>query len=481
MVRHTAGRMRLRFESFGCALNRGQARELEERASAEGHDTGAREAGSDLVVIVTCTVVQATENRMLARLKALRERGKRVLVAGCMAGAQAGIVRKACPGAALMPPHEYAGFPALLLELGGKPAGGGKRAEPAAAVADVPVADGCRGHCTFCITRLARGRPSSRPVDEIEARVEKLVGRGCVEVRLAAQDIGLYGEDIGPDLPGLLRRLCALDGDFRLRVGMMNPESLLPMMDALMASFGEPKVFKFLHVPVQSGDDGVLGRMGRGHTAGDFENAARRFKKAFPRGVLATDIIVGFPGEDERAFDRTLELATRTRPDIINIKAFSPRPGTPAFRMRDAPGRAVVQRRIARLQGLRRRIFLENNRRFIGTVQDVLVTELARKGGVMGRTDGYFPVILDGGTPIGSHQAVKITGARAGFLVGNGRDRWPRRTGSRARQRPPRSGRAAGDRGSVAGCHAWPCGTACCAAPAAPAGQVLRCSCGRLY
>lgn len=418
MVRHTAGRMRLRFESFGCALNRGQARELEEKASAEGHDTGAREAESDLVVIVTCTVVQATENRMLARLRALRERGKRVLVAGCMAAAQAGTVRRACPGAALMPPHEYAGFPALLLELGGRPAGGGKRAAPAAAVADIPVADGCRGRCTFCITRLARGSPSSRPVDEIAARVETLVGRGCVEVRLAAQDIGLYGQDLGADLPGLLRRLCGLGGDFRLRVGMMNPESLLPMMDRLMASFSHPKVFKFLHVPVQSGDDSALARMGRGHSAADFEMAARRFREAFPRGVLATDIIVGFPGEDERAFDRTLELMTRTRPDIINIKAFSPRPGTPAFRMRDAPGRAVVQRRIARLQGLRRRLSLQNNLRLVGTVQDVLVTEKARTGGVMGRTDGYFPVIIPGDLPAGSLWRVEITGAKAGSLAG---------------------------------------------------------------
>jgi MiaB-like tRNA modifying enzyme len=414
--------MRLRFESFGCALNRGQARELEELAAGEGHRTGAIEAEADLIVMITCTVVQATENRMLARLETLRERGKRVLVAGCMASAQAGIVRKACPGAALIAPHDYARFPALLHELGGRPAGGGKRDAPAVAVADVPVADGCNGHCTFCITRLARGTPVSRPVDEIAARVEKLVGRGCLEVRLAAQDIGLYGQDLGADLPGLLARLCALDGDFRLRVGMMNPESLLPMIGRLMDSFKHPKVFKFLHVPVQSGDDGVLGRMGRGHPAADFEKAAGRFRREFPQGVLATDIIAGFPGEDERAFERTLELVKRTGPDIINIKAYSPRPGTPAFRMKGGAGRAVVKRRIARLQALRRRISLANNRRLAGTVQEVLVTEKARKGGVMGRTDGYFPVILDGGAPIGGHLAVEIIGARAGFLVGRG---WP--------------------------------------------------------
>ena len=422
--------MRLRFESFGCALNRGQARELEELAAGEGHRTGAIEAEADLIVMVTCTVVQATENRMLARLETLRERGRAVLVAGCMAGPQSDRVKGACPGALLLEPRDYASLPGILRTLEGRPAGararaaGGWKGPPGApagfacAVRAVPVADGCLGRCNFCITRLARGKPVSRPVEEVAARVEKLVGRGCVEVRLAAQDIGIFGLDIGTGLPALVRRLCDMDGNFRLRVGMMNPESLLPVMDSLMQAIAHPKVFKFLHVPVQSGDDRVLRRMGRGHTSADFENPAKRFREAFPEGLLATDIIVGFPGEDEAAFRRTLGLVKRARPDILNIKAFSPRPGTPAFRMKGGAGRAVVKRRIARLQALRRRISLANNRRLAGTVQEVLVTEKARKGGVLARTDGYFPVLIPADLPAGTRMRVEISGARAGFLAG---------------------------------------------------------------
>ena len=410
--------MRLRFEAYGCALNRGQAKELEEQASGAGHATGVAESEAELVVLVTCTVIQPTEDRMLARLKALRARGKRVLVAGCMAGVQAGRVLNAFPGALLLAPKDYHGFPALLRQLGGEGAGPGTARSFAAASEEVPVADGCRGRCTFCITRLARGRLRSRPVDEVVARVEALVRGGCVEVRLAAQDLGLYGRDIGTDLPGLLRSVCAIDGDFRVRAGMMNPESLLPIQGELMDAFAHPKMFKFLHIPVQSGDDTVLKRMGRGHTAGDFREAVERYRAAFPTGLLATDIIVGFPGEDEKAFGRTLDLMDETGPDILNIKAFSPRPGTPAFHLKDPPGRAAVQRRIARLQRVRRRVSLENNRRLLGTVQEVLVTERARRGGVLARTAGYYPVILEEGLRPGTVRKVRIAGARTGFLTG---------------------------------------------------------------
>jgi len=411
--------MRLRFESYGCALNRGQARELEELAEERGHSTDASERDADAVLVATCTVIQSTENRMLARLRVLRERGKRVVVAGCMAVSGADRVRKACPEAVLLPPGDYGRFPELLAALGD--IGPGPRAPRAfsASVEEIPVADGCRGKCTFCITRLARGRLTSRPLDDIVSRVRAVVTRGCVEVRLAAQDIGLYGRDIGTGLPHLLERVCGLEGNFRVRVGMMNPESLLPGMDRLMRSFEHPKMFKFLHVPVQSGSDALLEKMGRGHTPGDYLEVVERYRGAFPCGLLATDAIVGFPGETEEAFGQTLDLMGHARPDIINIKAFSPRPGTPAFGLKDRPGRAVVQKRIARLQRLRRRISLDNNLRLVGRLENVLVTEKARRGGVLARTENYHPVLLEKDLAPGSIVQLRVIGARMGFLLGN--------------------------------------------------------------
>jgi len=200
---------------------------------------------------------------------------------------------------------------------------------------------------------------------------------------------------------------------------MMNPESLLAGMGPLLRSYEHPKMFKFLHVTVQSGSDALLEKMGRGHTTGDFLEVVERYRGAFPFGLLATDVIVGFPGETEEAFGQTPDLMGHARPDIINIKAFSPRPGTPAFNMNARPGRAVVQKRIARLQRLRRKLSLDNNLRLVGRLENVLVTEKARRGGMLARTENYHPVLLEKDLAPGSVLQVRIIGARMGFLLDN--------------------------------------------------------------
>jgi len=409
--------MRLHFEIHGCALNRGEGRELEEEAAARGHAIVAGAADADLTVLVTCTVVQSTENRMVARLRTLRKAGRRVAVTGCLAWAQAELVRKVFPEA--LPVPQRGG--SSLLETLGEPGPGAVHHRPRERAVDlavdVPIADGCRGRCTYCITRLARCALLSRPVEDVLARTRTAVERGCREVRLAAQDSGLYGTDIGAGLPGLLEQICRLPGDFRVRVGMMNPESLPPIMNRLMEAFQNPKLFKFLHLPVQSGDDRVLASMGRNYRAADFPGLVRRFREAFPLGLLATDIIAGFPGEDEHAFFRTLELVEEARPDIINMKAFSPRPGTPAFKLGPRADRNEVRSRLRRLTALKRQLSLGNNRRFVGRLEKVLVAERARKGAFLGRTEGYYPVLLPCAEP-GTFIDVRILEARAGYLVG---------------------------------------------------------------
>jgi threonylcarbamoyladenosine tRNA methylthiotransferase CDKAL1 len=278
-----------------------------------------------------------------------------------------------------------------------------------AAAEEIPVADGCRGRCTFCITRLARGRLRSRPVEEVVARVKKVVSRGCVEVRLAAQDIGLYGNDLGTGLPRLLERVCAVDGNFRVRVGMMNPESLLPGMDRLMRSYANPKMFKFLHVPVQR-DGAILPRLFKRPRNGTGKRSLRACSRRTSSSVSRAKAMRSST-KRRSSWDAQGRTSSTSR-------AFSPRPGTPAFYMKDRPGRAVVQKRIDRLQRLRRKISLENNRRLVGTIEEVLVTEKARLGGVMARTSNYHPVLLEEDLPPGSIHRARIAGARTGFLVG---------------------------------------------------------------
>ena len=414
--------MRIYIEAFGCSLNRGESFEMVEGAVAMGHSLVPAPGLADILVLDTCMVIQATESRMLARLKELGTLEKPIIVAGCLPAVAPERVLDRCPGAILIPPGRRDTFLAILSapetgsgvrEMGNR---SGHGREPGV-VGEVPIASGCRGQCTYCIARLARGELRSRPVDEIRARVGALAGRGCREIRLSAQDSGLYGLDMGMDICGLLKSVCALEGDFRVRLGMMNPDTLEPVFDGLMAAYENTKMFRFLHIPVQSGDDDILERMGRGYKAADFVKIAERYHQRFPSGLLETDIIIGFPGEEEAQFENTIELLQKARPDMVNIKAFSPRPGTPAAGYPGRPSRDVVRARMRRLNDLRRRISLENNRVLEGRTEEVLVTEWAR-GGVLARTADYRPILIKRSLPLGTFLDGLLKEARPGFMIG---------------------------------------------------------------
>jgi len=417
--------MRIYFESHGCSLNRGESKEMADAAEASGHSVAEAPASADMVVLDTCAVIQASENRMLARLRELARSGKPVVVAGCLPAVAPGRILEVCPGAILIPPEKRGSFNDAVsaLEIKAMPQGrAAAKTTPRrpGIVEEVPIASGCRGRCTYCIARAARCGLRSRALDDILARVEFLVERGCREVRLAAQDSGLYGldRDDGAGIHGLLSAVCGLEGDFMVRLGMMNPDTLRSVMGGLMEKYAHPRMFKFLHIPVQSGDDGILEKMGRNYAASDFLELAGTFRKHFPSGILATDVIVGFPGEGEAQFGRTLGLLEKARPDMVNAKAFSPRPGTPAAGVIRMPGRETVRARMRRLNDLRRGLFMENSRPLIDTTVRALVTENA-KGGVLARTADYRPVLIRMPLARGLSTDVRVVEVRQGWCVGS--------------------------------------------------------------
>jgi MiaB-like tRNA modifying enzyme len=417
--------MRIYLEAHGCSLNRGEAKEMVDGALAAGHSMAARPSSATIIVLDTCVVIQPSENRMLARLRELARYGKPVVVAGCLPAVAPRRVLDACPGAILVGPEKRGTFNGIAAALGNgmepaKNAAGKRPGRTAGVVEEVPIASGCRGRCTYCIAQKARGGLRSRPGADIMARVKRLTAQGCREIRLTAQDSGLYGLDRGDGqgICGLLSAVCGLGGDFMVRLGMMNPDSLKPAFGDLMDSYAHPRMFKFLHIPVQSGDDGILERMGRNYAPADFLQLAGMFRERFPAGILATDIIVGFPGETEAQFESTLGLLEKSRPDMVNAKAFSPRPGTPAAGFSPVPGRDAVRARMRTLNDLCHRLFAQNSRPLGGTTARVLVTEKAR-GGVLARTADYRPVLIRKRLGLGAWTIVRLVDVRRGWCVGS--------------------------------------------------------------
>ncbi len=415
------GPVKVYVEAYGCTQNYGEARLMQTALAGRGHEITRSEADADAHVLVTCTVVEATERKMVRRMTDLAAHEKPLVVAGCMAAAQRDRVRSLVPRAMLLPPRRW---PEIVDLLGAGTACGTRAAEiesQAAGWVDaiVPIAQGCAGRCTYCITRVARGVVASYSEADLTAQVRGHVDRGVREIKLTGQDTAAYGRDCGTDLAALLRAVDGIPGEFRVRVGMADPLTVLPILDDLVAAYASEKVFKFLHLPVQSGDDAILEAMRREYRVEDFRTIVAAFRDAYPDMTLSTDLIVGFPGESDDAFGRTMDLVRETEPDIVNVTRFSAREGTPAATM---PGQIAgwrVKERSRRLTALRFEISRALHAAFVGHDVTVLVTEPGQEGTIRARTAEYRQVVLREDVPIGSFARVRIDAGRATDLLGH--------------------------------------------------------------
>jgi len=365
---------------------------------------------------------------MRERIKELLDAGKRVIVTGCLPHVNPNAIDPRVSGILGVKSIDRIAEAISVAEKGGKLVsveGWRERNldklelprlwKPGVAFV-VPIGEGCLNACTYCATRFARGVLKSYKPERIVEWIKEALSKGYKEIQLSSEDTGCYGFDIGTNLAKLLDEITAIEGEFRIRVGMMNPNHAIKILDELIEAYMDEKVYKFLHLPVQSGDNDVLRRMGRTYTVEEFEEIVRAFRRRIPGLNLNTDIIVGFPGETEEAFQNTVELVERIRPDKINVSRYSPRPGTIAAKWKGLPGWKVKERSRA-LHRLRLQIAYEINQSYVGETVEVLVHGEGKKGGIEGRTFNYKDIILDSGRT-GGLERVKVTWAGSTYLRG---------------------------------------------------------------
>ncbi|MBO5532042.1 MAG: tRNA (N(6)-L-threonylcarbamoyladenosine(37)-C(2))-methylthiotransferase [Fibrobacter sp.] len=285
----------------------------------------------------------------------------------------------------------------------------------------VNIEEGCLDACAYCSTRLVKGRLHSYPVADIVQQVKSLVADGCIEIQLTGQDCGCYGFDTGTNLAELVAQILdEVPGNYKMRLGMGNPRHMQRYTDALLKCFDDERVYKFIHLPVQSGSEDILKAMNRKHSAQDYIDLAEAFNR-IPRFTLSTDLIVGFPGESERDFQDTLAILEKTRPTVCNITRFVPRPNTPAYNMTGAVPDSIKHERSAALAEAFQRIAAENNSRWIGTTETVVVEKPGyRKGTYIARNAAYRPVAITSEAPLqpGERFTVTITAAEPFALIG---------------------------------------------------------------
>ncbi len=264
----------------------------------------------------------------------------------------------------------------------------------AAHIGILNISDGCLDACTFCSTRLVKGIHRSAAPEKILDEAQKYIAAGCKELWITGQDTSCYGFDLGTNLAQLAQLLLTkIPGDYKLRLGMGNPRHLLNYLEEMLETYQDDRVYKFIHLPVQSGSDFVLQKMGRKHNADTFYRLNDAFRSRFPSFTLSTDLIVGFPTETDADFEQTLKLLNETRPSICNITRFVPRPGTLAAKFNSQIPGKIQHERSAILSTAFQKIALENNTAQIGKTERVLTDKSGQRPGTFIAHDSAYRTI----------------------------------------------------------------------------------------
>jgi len=413
-------------KAYGCSANTADAEITKGVLTEKGYRIANSPSASDLNVLMTCIVKTPTEQKITKQIRQLSSTGTPLIVAGCMPKAMRRHVAAAAPRASMVGPDDLG----RIVEAVARTLKGERVVYVDGAPTDrtclprvranklihiAPVCTGCLGNCSYCIVKYARGRLHSFPAEHIVKDVEAAVRDGCREVWVTAEDTAAYRDDENR-LPQLLNMISSVVGEFKVRVGMMTPNQALPIQDDLVDAYSSDKVYKFLHMPIQSGNDEVLRAMRRRYTVADFKSIVNRFREAYPMMGVSTDIICGFPGETREQFEDSLALVSWLKPDVLNISRFWERPGTEAA---DMPGKLHgrdTKKRSRVLTELWKGLAVKAGEMWLGWEGEILLTEQGKGSSKVGRNYAYKAVALNTKAELGETIQVKVTGAGVGFL-----------------------------------------------------------------
>lgn len=390
------------FETYGCTMNQSDTEYLMKTFIDAGYTILPYEE-SHFVVINTCGVKRSTEDKIIARLRELSKTHKKVIITGCLSKINLDAIKRAIPN-----------FCALFGTNIERIHHNIEKIEKGVQVIDisdekdekicssyystslyrsiVSISEGCVGDCSFCCTKNARGSITSYQKEKIVQRIKNDLSIGKKEFYITAQDVSAYGIDTKSSLYDLIKEILDLDGEYRIRLGMMNPNTLRPQLDKVIELFLDHRIYKFFHIPLQSGSDRILGLMRRKYTKKDYIRIIEKIKSYIPSATIWTDVIVGFPSETDHDFEETLDIIKKTRPHKINISKYGKRPNTLAAVMEQVSP-IIVKKRVKELSKLYRESTENINLEYLHKEIEVLFTEKKEK--YYGRSNEFSRVIAD--------------------------------------------------------------------------------------
>ncbi|MBW2973567.1 tRNA (N(6)-L-threonylcarbamoyladenosine(37)-C(2))-methylthiotransferase [Candidatus Woesearchaeota archaeon] len=406
-------------KTFGCSANFAEA-EMMKGLLAEADFKIVGSVEDAFIVILNICTVKGDDNALKEIRKVHEEHPyKKIIVAGCIPKHLHPQIREILPDVSLVSTHNVNKVVSVVEEtLHDNPVAilaknktlkiNLPRIRKNPVIGIIPIASGCRGRCAYCSVKLIKGDLISYPVESIINEVRQCVKDRCKEIWITAQDTGCYGVDIGTNIAELLKKIVEIPGEFKIRLGMANPKYVLLNLEELIKVFKHPKMFKFLHIPVQSGNDKVLKSMKRPYQIEDYKHIIKRFREEIPDITISTDIICGFPGETYEQFKDSLLLIDQTKPDVLNISRFVARPGTRAEkREKQLPG-GEIKDRSRKLSSQFEWTAFSNNRKWKNWEGEIIIDEHGKNGTFIGRNHAYKPVIVSGNFVLGQKVKVRI-------------------------------------------------------------------------
>lgn len=378
--------------TYGCQMNKNDS----ERISCLFESSGLKKSSpeeADILVINACSVRKRVVDRILGNIKKWPSK-KTTILTGCVLDKDKKMLSQHFDHVLRIENltfwHQKIDFLKPITDKGSYFEIEAKREKP---IAQIPIMTGCNNFCSYCAVPYVRGREKSRPAKDIIAETEKLIQKNFKEFWLLGQNVNSYNQGKKPDFPDLLTKINNLSGDFRISFTSSHPKDFSEKLINKMAEC--EKVTDYLNLPVQSGDDKILAKMNRPYSADDYKEIINKIRKKIPEISLSTDIIVGFPDEDEKAFLNTKKLLQEIEFDMAYIARYSPRPGTKAAKMEDNVPDKEKKRRASELTKVIKETAIRRNKRFIGKKVRFLPTEY-KNGFLIGKDDYYKTVKVKG-------------------------------------------------------------------------------------
>lgn len=426
--------------TYGCQMNKSDSEKYAGVFESLGYKSADSIEDADVILLNTCSVREKAEEKVIGKLgelKRIKNKKPNLLIgiAGCMAQRVGRDFLNQFPYVDfILGSYGFLKLPSVLknISIERKPQVIVEEEPTPADIpwqmikressfqAWIPIIYGCNNFCTYCIVPYLRGREKSRPMEDIIEEVKNLAQRGVVEITLLGQNVDSYGKDLGNvDLADLLEELHKIDGIKRIRFLTSHPRDVSLKLINTVAKL--EKVCPHWHLPLQAGSNRILQRMGRGYTYEEYFELIKQIRKIIPHASFSTDIIVGFPGEEEEDFEKTRKALEEIKFDTVNLAIYSKRPGTPAEKFEDPIPYEKKKEWFNELENLQRRIVLEKNESLVGKEEIILAEEINPKNPeeLSGRTQNFRIVFFKGNKEkIGKFFLVKITKAGLWSLKG---------------------------------------------------------------